>query len=49
LADEVQATDILRVGRMYEDLLAGGEKAGAVLGGLTTGAQGEDEESEFAH
>jgi hypothetical protein len=35
------------VGRMYEDLLAGGEKAEGVLDGLTKGSTGDDEESEF--
>lgn len=45
MVDEVQATDVLRVGRMYEDLLAGGEKAGEVLDILIKGSNGEDEES----
>lgn len=47
LQDQVQATDILRVGRMYEDLLAGGSKGAEVLKNLTTGASGDDEESEW--
>jgi hypothetical protein len=47
LQDEVQATDVLRVGRMYEDLIGGGETAKAVLAELVRGSTGEDEESEW--
>ncbi len=46
MRDEVQATDVLRVGRMYEDLFAGGEAAKAVLIGLAKGPLGDDEESQ---
>lgn len=45
LSDEVQATDVLRVGRMYEDLLAGEEAAKNVLSALAKGVTGNDEES----
>jgi len=44
LQDEVLATDILRVGRMYDDLLAGGDAAHAVLSVLAAGQTGDDEE-----
>lgn len=47
LQDEVQATDVLRVGRMYEDLIGGGETGKAVLAELVRGETGEDEESEW--
>jgi hypothetical protein len=43
----VQATDVLRVGRMYEDLIGGGEPAKAVLAELVRGSTGEDEDSEW--
>ena len=43
LKDEVQATDVLRVGRLYDDLLAGGATAQAVLDGLVAGAYGDEE------
>jgi hypothetical protein len=46
LRDEVQATDVLRVGRMHEDLLAGGDAGKGVIGGLAKGSAGDDEESE---
>ena len=45
LQDEVQATDILRVGRMYDELSRGGEEAERVVRGLLAGSDGEDEES----
>ncbi|GFZ42932.1 hypothetical protein JCM24511_00650 [Saitozyma sp. JCM 24511] len=49
LQDEVQATDVLRVGRMYEDLIGGGESAKAVLAELVRGSTGEDEENDHVH
>lgn len=48
MEDQVQATDILRVGRMWEDLRAGGEAGAAVLEGLGRGPTGDDEEIESA-
>lgn len=47
LQDEVLATDILRVGRMYDDLVAGGEAGHGVLTVLSTGPSGGDEEGEL--
>ncbi|WVR04121.1 hypothetical protein IAU60_001120 [Kwoniella sp. DSM 27419] len=49
LMEEVQATDVLRVGRMHEDLLAGGDAASGVIAGLVAGATGEDEENDHVH
>ncbi|KAI9632245.1 uncharacterized protein MKK02DRAFT_30112 [Dioszegia hungarica] len=49
LQDEVQATDILRVGKMYEELLGGGEAAAGVLRGLVKGSTGDDEENDHIH
>lgn len=46
LQDEVLATDILRVGRMYDDLLAGGDAAYTVLDALASGAKDVDDEGE---
>ena len=46
LQDEVQATDVLRVGRMWQDLKDGGKAAQAVLYGLVAGPQLGDEEGE---
>lgn len=46
LQDEVLATDILRVARMYGDLAAGGSEGHAVLVTLSSGPKGEDDESE---
>lgn len=43
LEDEVLATDILRVARMYDDLLAGGDGARVVLSMLAVGSTGDDE------
>jgi hypothetical protein len=47
LQEEVQATDILRVGKMYEELLGGEDAAAGVLRGLVKGSTGDDEESEY--
>jgi hypothetical protein len=47
LQDEVQATDVLRVGRMHDDLTNGGDSARGVVQGLLAGPDGDDEESEF--
>ncbi|WWC68891.1 uncharacterized protein I206_102827 [Kwoniella pini CBS 10737] len=49
LQDEVQATDVLRVGRMYEDLISGGERGSEVIAGLIRGPTGEDEENDHVH
>lgn len=49
LQDEVQATDVLRVGRMFEDLTAGREGAQAVLDSLVGGSTGQDEENDRVH
>ncbi|KAK8861248.1 hypothetical protein IAR55_002067 [Kwoniella newhampshirensis] len=49
LQDVVQATDVLRVGRMYEDLTNGRETAAAVISGLVRGPVGEDEENDHVH
>lgn len=49
LSDEVQATDVIRVGRLYEDLLTGGEAAQGVLDVLVSGPNGEDEENDHVH
>ncbi|WVW79868.1 hypothetical protein I302_101838 [Kwoniella bestiolae CBS 10118] len=49
LQDEVQATDVLRVGRMYDDLLAGGERGSEVIAGLVRGSTGDDEENDHIH
>ncbi|WWC87609.1 uncharacterized protein L201_002499 [Kwoniella dendrophila CBS 6074] len=49
LQDEVQATDVLRVGRMYEDLVVGGEQGSGVIAGLIKGPIGEDEENDHVH
>lgn len=46
MADAVLATDILRVARMYNDIIEGGDAAHAVLGGLASGPDEEDEEGE---
>ena len=47
LQDEVQATDVLRVGRMWEELSAGEQTATQVLDSLVQGPTGEDEESKL--
>lgn len=44
LQDEVLATDILRVARMYEDLSSGGEVAHGVLAVLAAGPSGTNKE-----
>lgn len=44
LQDQVLATDILRVGRMYDDLLAGGEAGHDVLSGLVAPRTGLDDD-----
>ncbi|WWD16851.1 hypothetical protein CI109_101283 [Kwoniella shandongensis] len=49
LQDVVQATDVLRVGRMYEDLIAGGESGAAIISGLVKGPVGDDEENDHVH
>nr|XP_018264294.1 uncharacterized protein I303_02459 [Kwoniella dejecticola CBS 10117]OBR86452.1 hypothetical protein I303_02459 [Kwoniella dejecticola CBS 10117] len=49
LQDEVQATDVLRIGRMYEDLLTGGEAGKVVIAGLVSGPTGDDEENDHIH
>ncbi|OCF32360.1 hypothetical protein I316_06029 [Kwoniella heveanensis BCC8398] len=49
LQDEVQATDVLRVGRMHEDLVAGGQRGADVLAGLLKGPTDEDEENDHVH
>ncbi|GMK58127.1 hypothetical protein CspeluHIS016_0501590 [Cutaneotrichosporon spelunceum] len=49
LQDEVLATDILRVARMYDDLTTGGEAGRAVLISLSSGPDEEDEEGERVH
>ncbi|WVQ94562.1 hypothetical protein IAU59_001642 [Kwoniella sp. CBS 9459] len=49
LQDEVQATDVLRVGRMHEDLVAGGERGAGVLAGLVRGPTEEDEDIDHVH
>ncbi|OCF58193.1 hypothetical protein L486_04223 [Kwoniella mangroviensis CBS 10435] len=49
LQDEVQATDVLRVGRMYDDLLAGGDRGVEVIAGLVKGSTGDDEENDHIH
>ena len=48
MADAVLATDILRVARMYDDIIEGGGAAQNVLGGLATGPNEDDEEGEFS-
>lgn len=47
MQEEVQATDVLRVGRWYDDLLAGGERGKAIVKCLATGPSGADEEGGF--
>lgn len=47
MQEEVQATDLLRVGRWYEDLLVGGERGKAIVKCLATGPSGDDEEGGF--
>ncbi|KIR27050.1 hypothetical protein I307_04879 [Cryptococcus deuterogattii 99/473] len=49
MQEEVQATDVLRVGRWYEDLLAGGERGKAIVKCLATGPSGADEEDDRVH
>ena len=44
LQDEVQATDILRVGRMWDELMNGEESAKRVLEGLANGPEQGDAE-----
>ena len=47
LRDALQPSDVLRVGRLYEDLMAGEGAAKGLLNGLVKGVTGEDEESEY--
>ncbi|WVF67061.1 hypothetical protein IAT40_001805 [Kwoniella sp. CBS 6097] len=49
LQDDVQATDVLRVGRMHEDLVAGGQRGADVLAGLVKGPTDDDEENDHVH
>ncbi|WVQ92166.1 hypothetical protein IAS59_005974 [Cryptococcus gattii] len=49
MQEEVQATDLLRVGRWYEDLLVGGERGKAIVKCLATGPSGDDEEDDRVH
>ncbi|WVO14746.1 hypothetical protein L204_102384 [Cryptococcus depauperatus] len=49
MQDVVQATDVLRVGRWHEDLLAGGEKGRTIIALLVTGPGGIDEEDDHVH
>ncbi|KAL1410146.1 hypothetical protein Q8F55_004149 [Vanrija albida] len=46
LQDQVLATDILRVGRMYDDLLAGGQSGHDVLSGLIAPRTGLDDDED---
>lgn len=46
MQEEIQATDVLRVGRWYEDLLAGDERAKTIIKCLATGPDGADDEGE---
>ncbi|CAK9783708.1 hypothetical protein CC85DRAFT_302340 [Cutaneotrichosporon oleaginosum] len=46
LQDEVRATDILRVARMYDDLTSGGTAGHAVLVSLSSDIQEDDEDEE---
>lgn len=46
MQEEVQATDVLRVGRWYEDLLAGSERGKVIVKCLATGPDGADDEGE---
>ena len=49
MREEVHATDVLRVGRMMEDLVQGGDQAVIVLDSLAAGPKGEDEENDRVH
>ncbi|WRT65360.1 uncharacterized protein IL334_002303 [Kwoniella shivajii] len=49
LQDAVQATDVLRIGRMYEELIAGGESGKEIIAGLVKGSTGDDEENDQIH
>ncbi|BEI82306.1 hypothetical protein CcaverHIS002_0301740 [Cutaneotrichosporon cavernicola] len=49
LQDEVRATDILRVARMYDDLTTGGDAGHGVLVSLSVGPNENDEEDERVH
>ncbi|ORX36472.1 hypothetical protein BD324DRAFT_628984 [Kockovaella imperatae] len=49
LQDEVQATDILRVGRMWADLQRDEDSARRVLDLLAGGPDGEDSENDHVH
>ncbi|BEJ13141.1 hypothetical protein CspHIS471_0303150 [Cutaneotrichosporon sp. HIS471] len=49
LQDEVRATDILRVARMYDDLTTGGDAGHGVLVSLSVGPDEDDDEDERVH
>ncbi|WVQ77430.1 hypothetical protein IAR50_007116 [Cryptococcus sp. DSM 104548] len=49
MKEAVQATDVLRVGRWYDDLRAGGDRGKIVIGILVKGPQGTDEEDDRVH
>ncbi|ODN77023.1 hypothetical protein L202_05569 [Cryptococcus amylolentus CBS 6039] len=49
MKEVVQATDVLRVGRWYDDLRAGGDRGKVVIGILVKGPQGTDEEDDRVH
>ncbi|KAL7419328.1 hypothetical protein Q5752_006166 [Cryptotrichosporon argae] len=49
LRDEVEASDIRRVGQMYAALLGGGAEGAQMLAGLAEGANGVDEENDHVH